>query len=97
VAVARNSCWLGQTVTLELERFCQGAAVLILDGAIWRRTLFSHLTIEESHPHVRGWSIDSIFLIQIGRSVPPHAELQRKVAAICAGARAAYDGLVVRI
>ena len=84
-------------LTPELERFCAGATILVLDGAMWRRRLFSHLTIDEALPTACSWPVGSIILTQIGRSAPPHAQLQREVAALCPKARAAHDRLVVRI
>jgi phosphoribosyl 1,2-cyclic phosphodiesterase len=84
-------------LTPELERFCAGATILVLDGAMWRRRLFSHLTIDDALPIACSWPVTSIILTQIGRSAPPHAQLQREVAGLCPKARAAYDGLVVRI
>jgi phosphoribosyl 1,2-cyclic phosphodiesterase len=82
-------------LTPELERFCAGAAVLVLDGAMWRRRLFSHLTIDEALPTACSWPVDSIVLTQIGRSAPPHEQLQREVTALCPKARPAYDGLAL--
>jgi phosphoribosyl 1,2-cyclic phosphate phosphodiesterase len=84
-------------LTPELERFCAGATILILDGAMWRRRLFSHLTIDDALPKVCSWAVGSIVLTQIGRSAPPHPRLQREVVALCPRASAAYDGLVVTI
>jgi phosphoribosyl 1,2-cyclic phosphodiesterase len=84
-------------LTRELERFCAGATVLVLDGAMWQRRLFSHLTIDESLPTACSWPVDSIILTQIGSTAPSHPALQRVIAALCPKARAAYDGLSVRI
>jgi phosphoribosyl 1,2-cyclic phosphodiesterase len=84
-------------LTPELERFCAGATVLVLDGAMWRRRLFSHLTIDEALPAASSWPVDSIILTQIGRTAPPHPRLQREVAALCPKARPAYDGLAVTV
>jgi len=64
---------------------------------MWRRRLFGHLTIDESLPTACSWAVGSIILTQIGRSAPPHAQLQREVAALCSKARAAHDGLVVTV
>jgi hypothetical protein len=55
------------------------------------------LAIEEALPQVCSWTVDSIMLTQIGRSAPPHSQLQREVAALCPKASAAYDGLAVTI
>jgi phosphoribosyl 1,2-cyclic phosphodiesterase len=84
-------------LTPELERFCAGVTVLVLDGAMWHRRLYSHLTIDEALPTACTWPVGSIILTQIGRSAPPHAQLQRQVAALCSKTRAAHDRLVVRI
>jgi phosphoribosyl 1,2-cyclic phosphodiesterase len=84
-------------LTGELERFSAGAAVLVLDGAMWHRRLFSHLTIDEALPIACSWPVGSIVLTQIGRSAPPHSQLQREASALCSRARAAHDRLVMTI
>jgi phosphoribosyl 1,2-cyclic phosphodiesterase len=84
-------------LTGELERFSAGATILVLDGAMWHRRLFTHLTIDESLPRACSWQVDSIILTQIGRTAPPHPQLQRAVAALCPKARAAHDGLAVAL
>jgi hypothetical protein len=84
-------------LTPELERFCAGATVVVLDGAMWRRRLFSHLTIDAALPTACSWSVESIVLAQIGRCAPSHKELQHLVAGLCPKARAAYDGPVLTI
>jgi phosphoribosyl 1,2-cyclic phosphodiesterase len=84
-------------LTPELEAFCAGATVLVLDGAMWRRRLFSHLTIDQALPTACSWAVDSIILTQIGRTAPPHHHLQRQLAALCPKARAAHDGLAVTV
>jgi len=84
-------------LTPDLGRLCAGATVRVLDGATWHRRLFSHLTIDEALPAACSWPVDSIIPTQIGRSAPPHPQLQRLVTAICPKARAAHDGLVVTV
>jgi phosphoribosyl 1,2-cyclic phosphodiesterase len=84
-------------LTPELEAFCAGATVLVLDGAMWRRRLFSHLTIDQALPTACSWAVDSIILTQIGRTAPPHHHLQRQLASLCPKARAAHDGLAVTV
>jgi hypothetical protein len=83
-------------LTRGLEGFAAGASALVLDGAMWHRRLFSHLTIDEALPEVCEWDVGSILLTQIGRS-PPNRTLAREVAALCPRARPAYDGLEVAI
>jgi phosphoribosyl 1,2-cyclic phosphodiesterase len=84
-------------LTPELERFARGAAVLVIDGAMWKRQLFSHLTIDAALPELCRWDVGRILLTQIGRTLPPHRRLEAEVAARCARARPAYDGLTVRV
>ena len=84
-------------LTRQLKRFSAGATILVLDGAMWHRRLFSHLTIDEALPFACSWSVGSIILTQIGRSAPRHAQLQREVSALCSRASAAHDGLVMTI
>jgi phosphoribosyl 1,2-cyclic phosphodiesterase len=78
-----------------LARLARGADLLVIDGAMWRRTLFSHLTIDRELPSLCRWPIGRILLTQIGRSAPPHRELERAVRAICTKAAPAWDGLSV--
>jgi ribonuclease BN (tRNA processing enzyme) len=80
-------------LTTRLERFSHGADLLVLDGAMWRRRMFTHLTIDEAVPRVCRWSVGRILLTQIGRTAPPHEELEREVRRLCPRARPAYDGL----
>lgn len=84
-------------LTDELERFARGASLLVLDGAMWKSRIFSHLTIDEALPQVCAWSVAEILLTQIGRTAPPHAELERAVARLCDRARPAHDGLSVEL
>lgn len=85
------------TLTPELERFSRGAGTLVVDGATWRRRIFSHLRIDEDLPRLCAWDVGQILLTQIGRSAPPNGTLTRLVAGLCPRARPAYDGLVVRV
>jgi phosphoribosyl 1,2-cyclic phosphate phosphodiesterase len=80
-------------LTPELERFSRGATVLVLDGAMWGRPLFSHLRADQALPVVCGWQVERILLTQIGRTAPAHEQLERQVRALCQRARPAWDGL----
>jgi phosphoribosyl 1,2-cyclic phosphodiesterase len=84
-------------LTGDLERFSSGASLLVVDGAMWRRTLFSHLTIDRELPRLCRWEAARILLTQIGRTAPVHAELLREVRSICARAAPAHDGLELRL
>lgn len=80
-----------------LARFSRGADLLIIDGAMWRRVLYSHLTIDRELPALCRWPVGRILLTQIGRSAPAHATLARAVAALCPRAAPAFDGLRVAL
>jgi phosphoribosyl 1,2-cyclic phosphodiesterase len=84
-------------LTPELARFARGASVLVIDGAMWGRPLFSHLRIDAELPELCGWKADRIVLTQIGRTCPPHDRMARQVAALCDRARPAHDGMTVRV
>jgi phosphoribosyl 1,2-cyclic phosphate phosphodiesterase len=84
-------------LTPELERFARGATVLVLDGAMWGRPLFSHLRADQALPVVCGWQVEHIVLTQIGRTAPAHEQLVRRVHALCARARPGWDGLELRL
>jgi len=80
-------------LTAELRRFARGAAILVIDGAMWGRPLFSHLTIDRELPRLCDWAVEGILLTQIGRTAPPHEELRGEARRLCPRALPAYDGL----
>jgi phosphoribosyl 1,2-cyclic phosphate phosphodiesterase len=85
------------SLTSALRRFCRGAALLVIDAALWRRRIFSHLTIDEALPELCRWPVGRILLTQIGRSAPPHEQLPREAAKLCPRAQPAHDGMVVEL
>ncbi len=84
-------------LTDELRDLATGVDLLILDGAMYRRSIFSHLRIEQAVPIVCGWDVARILLTQIGRTAPPHEELESIVADLCPRAAPAYDGMTVEL
>jgi ribonuclease BN (tRNA processing enzyme) len=80
-----------------LARLAHGAQLLVIDGAMWRRTLFSHLTIDRELPALCAWRVNRIVLTQIGRTAPPHEELERAVHALCPKAAPAWDGMTIDV
>ena len=84
-------------LTVELERFARGASLLVLDGAMWHRTLFSHLRVDRDLPAACAWEVERIMLTQIGRTAPPHHRFEWEVRALCARAVPAHDGLELRV
>jgi phosphoribosyl 1,2-cyclic phosphodiesterase len=90
---ASDVAWL----TPELERFSQGASLLVIDGAMWRSQLFSHLTVDRELARLCDWGVERIVLTQIGRTAPPHERLERATRRLCARARPAYDGVVLKL
>jgi ribonuclease BN (tRNA processing enzyme) len=90
---ASDVAWL----TPELERFSRGASLLVIDGAMWRSQLFSHLTIDRELPRLYYWQVERIVLTQIGRTAPPHDRLEHAARRLCARARPGYNGLVLEL
>ena len=80
-----------------LRRFSDDADILVIDGAMWRRSLFAHLTIDQELPKLCAWSVRRILLTQIGRTAPPHEAFEREVASLCPRAAPAWDGLVIDV
>jgi phosphoribosyl 1,2-cyclic phosphodiesterase len=80
-----------------LERLARGARLLVIDGAMWRRSLFSHLTIDRELPRLCRWPVERILLTQIGRTAPPHDAFARAVAELCPRAAPAWDGMNVSL
>ena len=80
---ASDVAWL----TPELERFSRSASLLVIDGAMWRRQLFSHLTIDRELPRLCDWRVEQIVLTQIGRTAPaPRPARARRAPAVRTGA-----------
>jgi ribonuclease BN (tRNA processing enzyme) len=78
-----------------LARLAAGTDLLVIDGAMWHKTLFSHLTIDRELPALCRWPVRRILLTQIGRTAPPHERLDDAVAELCPRAAPAWDGLTV--
>ena len=78
-----------------LQQLATGADLLVIDGAMWRRPLFAHLTIDRELPALCRWPVKRILLTQIGRTAPPHERLERAVGELCPRAAPAWDGLLI--
>lgn len=84
-------------LTPKFKRFCSGADYLIVDGATWKRKIFTHLRIDQDLPTICRWPVGKIIFTQIGKSVPPHGQLTKTVRKICLKATPAYDGMTLSI
>lgn len=84
-------------LTSGLRRFCHGVALLVIDAALWRRRIFSHLTIDEALPELCRWPVEQILLTQIGKTAPPHEQLEDETAKLCPRAQPAFDGMTVEL
>lgn len=78
--------------TGDLARFSAGADLLVVDGAMYGRSMFSHLRVDRDLPVICGWEVDRILLTQIGSTAPPHARFADVVAQLCDRAAPAFDG-----
>jgi phosphoribosyl 1,2-cyclic phosphodiesterase len=81
------------SITPTFADFCQGTRILIIDGAMWKRRLFSHISIDRELPGICQWAVERILLTQIGRTAPPHEQFQEAVRRLCPRASPAYDGM----
>lgn len=84
-------------LTRELEALCDACDLLVLDGAMWRRRIFTHLEIRSTIPVVARWPVHRILLTQLGRSTPDHAVLERWLRDVDPRIGAAYDGLQIEL
>lgn len=84
-------------LTRPLEKLCTHCDLLVLDGAMWRRQLYTHLEIAATVRVVKHWSARRILFTQLGRSTPDHAILDRWLRDIDPRIGAAYDGLQLEL
>ena len=84
-------------LTSQLARAADAAQLLIVDGAMWRRSLYTHLRIDHAVPELCRWPVGRIVLTQIGRSAPRHEDLVREVAALCPRAAPGFDGMEIDV
>jgi phosphoribosyl 1,2-cyclic phosphodiesterase len=84
-------------LTPGLRRFCRGADLLVIDGAMWGRTLFTHLNIQAALPHIARWDVRRVLFTQIGKSTPAHEVVDAWLRRQCPRTAAAYDGMVVQL
>lgn len=80
-------------LTPAFARFCARADLLVIDGAMWGRSLFTHLRIEDTLPVVASWPIGRVLFTQLGRSTPSHDRLDAWLNHRVRFAGAAYDGM----
>jgi hypothetical protein len=80
-------------LTPALASLAAGCDLLVLDGAMWQRRIFTHLEIRSTAPIVARWPVGRVLFTQLGRSTPEHAELDRWLHSVDPRLGAAYDGL----
>lgn len=83
--------------TDELASHAAGAELLVVDGAMYERSIFSHLRIDRDLPTICGWEVGRILLTQIGSTAPPHERLEEVTTELCDRAAPAFDGLEVEV
>ena len=84
-------------LTRGLATLASTCDLLVLDGAMWRRRIFTHLEIGATVPIVARWRVGRVVLTQLGRSTPGHGALDRWLHAFDPRFGAAYDGLELRL
>lgn len=80
-----------------LDRRLAGCDLLILDGATWKRRIFTHLEVASAARVVTRWSVGRVLFTQLGRSTPDHSTLDRWLRTLDPRFGAAYDGLQVDV
>lgn len=81
-------------LTRGLRELAVRCDLLVLDGAMWQRTIFTHLEIQATAPIVATWPVRRVLFTQLGRSTPDHGVLDAWLHAFDPRFGAAYDGLV---
>jgi phosphoribosyl 1,2-cyclic phosphodiesterase len=84
-------------LTAGLASLCDACDLLVLDGAMWQRRLFTHLEIQSTVPIVARWPVRRVLFTQLGRSTPPHDELDRWLHDADPRFGAAHDGFELQI
>jgi ribonuclease BN (tRNA processing enzyme) len=80
-----------------LRKTIEGADVLIIDGAMWKKKIKSHLEVTESLPELCKAKVKKIYLTQIGKTAPPHRIFRKKIKRLCSKAEPAHDGLKINL
>jgi phosphoribosyl 1,2-cyclic phosphodiesterase len=80
-------------LTRGLRELADRCDLLVLDGAMWQRTIFTHLEIQATAPIVATWPVRRVLFTQLGRSTPKHEVLDAWLRAFDPRFAAAYDGL----
>lgn len=84
-------------LTAPLAALCAGCDLVVLDGATWRRRIFTHLELRATAPVVARWPVRRVLFTQLGRSTPEHEALDRWLRAVDPRLGAAYDGLALEL
>lgn len=84
-------------ITPKFKKVCDGAEILIVDGAMYKKRMFTHLRIDEDLPKLCKLNVKKIILTQIGASAPKHEELEKIAKNLCPKALPAYDGLKIKL
>jgi len=84
-------------LTPELASFSAGSDLLVIDGAMWCRKIYTHLEIQSALPVLGRWPVRRVLFTQLGRSTPPHGRLEAWLRARAPHVGAAYDGLELEL
>lgn len=84
-------------LTPRLAAFCAGCDLLVLDGAMWRRRIYTHLEIRSTVPMLARWPVRRVLFTQLGKSTPTHARLDAWLRAADPRFGAACDGMELEL
>ena len=83
-------------ITPKFKKFCRGVDLLIIDGAMWSRSIFSHIQLDKELPKMDKWKVKRIIVTQIGKTAPSHEKFRREIRKLSKKAMPAYDGMKVK-
>lgn len=84
-------------ITKSFARFCQNIDLLIIDGAMWKKKIFSHIRIDQDIKKLCTWNVKKILLTHIGKTAPAHEMLRRRLKSLCTKASPAFDGMNIQL
>ena len=96
--LARHGCTIVYAsdvarLTPAFAELARGSDLLVIDGAMWRRTIFTHIEIRATAPLLAEWPVRRVLFTHLGRSTPPHEDLDAWLRAFDPRFGAAHDGL----
>ena len=81
----------------KVQKEIKGVDIIILDGAMWGRPMFSHLDMKLITPEAKDWKVGRLIFTQIGKTAPPHEKLKSELKNLWPRAEPAFDGMKISL